>query len=43
MDVLNSDFSGAGISFNLQDTTRTQNPTWFNEANAGDDDDESDK
>ena len=32
IDVLNQDYTGTGLSFELQNITRTFNPLWFNRA-----------
>ena len=31
MDVLNADYGPSGVSFELVNTTRTTNSTWFND------------
>jgi len=35
MDVLNADYAPSGISFELINTTRTINSTWFNDIASG--------
>lgn len=35
IDVLNQDYNGTGLSFQLQNITRTLNATWFNEVAPG--------
>ena len=38
---MNQDFDGTGLSFELMETTRTQNMTWFDEANANTEEDKA--